>query len=205
MRHHFAAMPLLIAATLLLDAATAQVMSTSILRAMHKSHKTIVAPRAGALQAFNTQSAAPERQPSMDDAARSEAASASPQDQSSRAPLSKGAWNVPGAPKDSQTVPAKFSSRNAALDKLPIVAQMLWLTDAQRKQILASVQASKAPVIKLTANVTSELPGTVSLHALPQPIETELPNTSDLKFVRLQDKVLLVYAPNWIVVDEIKH
>ena len=29
---------------------------------------------------------------------------------------------VPGAPKDSQTVPAKYSARNAALDKLPTMA-----------------------------------------------------------------------------------
>jgi hypothetical protein len=36
------------------------------------------------------------------------------------APLVNGAWNVPGAPKDSQTVPAKFSERNAAIDRLPI-------------------------------------------------------------------------------------
>ena len=36
------------------------------------------------------------------------------------APLVNGAWNVPGAPKDSQTVPSKFSERNAAIDKLPI-------------------------------------------------------------------------------------
>jgi hypothetical protein len=35
-------------------------------------------------------------------------------------PLVNGAWNVPGAPKDSQTVPSKFSERNAAIDKLPI-------------------------------------------------------------------------------------
>jgi hypothetical protein len=37
-----------------------------------------------------------------------------------KAPLVNGAWNVPGAPKDSQTVPSKFSERNAAIDKLPI-------------------------------------------------------------------------------------
>jgi hypothetical protein len=36
--------------------------------------------------------------------------------------LVNGALNVPGAPKDSQTVPAKYSARNAALDKLPIMA-----------------------------------------------------------------------------------
>ena len=36
--------------------------------------------------------------------------------------LVNGALNVPGAPKDSQTVPAKYSARNAALDKLPTMA-----------------------------------------------------------------------------------
>ena len=36
--------------------------------------------------------------------------------------LVNGALNVPGAPKDSQTVPAKYSERNAALDKLPTMA-----------------------------------------------------------------------------------
>jgi hypothetical protein len=39
-----------------------------------------------------------------------------------QAALVNGALNVPGAPKDSQTVPAKYSERNAALDKLPIMA-----------------------------------------------------------------------------------
>jgi hypothetical protein len=39
-----------------------------------------------------------------------------------QAVLVNGALNVPGAPKDSQTVPAKYSARNAALDKLPIMA-----------------------------------------------------------------------------------
>jgi hypothetical protein len=39
-----------------------------------------------------------------------------------QAVLVSGALNVPGAPKDSQTVPAKYSERNAALDKLPIMA-----------------------------------------------------------------------------------
>src|SRR5688572_24931570 len=33
-----------------------------------------------------------------------------------------GALSVPGAPKDGDTVPSKFSARNAASDRLPIVA-----------------------------------------------------------------------------------
>ena len=48
-----------------------------------------------------------------------------------------GKLNVPGAPADSQTVPAKFSERNARVDKLPIMARPLGLSDQQRRRILA--------------------------------------------------------------------
>src|SRR5437762_671122 len=38
------------------------------------------------------------------------------------AALVNGALDVPGAPTDSQTVPAKFSKRNDAIDHVPIMA-----------------------------------------------------------------------------------
>jgi hypothetical protein len=38
----------------------------------------------------------------------------------STAIFENGKLAVPGAPADSQTVPAKFSARNAALDELPV-------------------------------------------------------------------------------------
>jgi hypothetical protein len=67
----------------------------------------------------------PEHQQNVDKALQSESGRAGkqeplPQTQANDAPLVNGAWNVPGAPKDSQTVPSKFSERNAAIDKLPI-------------------------------------------------------------------------------------
>ena len=37
--------------------------------------------------------------------------------------LVNGRLNVPGAPQDSQTVPAKFSERNAKLDEEPLVKE----------------------------------------------------------------------------------
>jgi hypothetical protein len=36
-------------------------------------------------------------------------------------------------------------------------------------------------------------------------IHSEIPAMNDLKYVRLEDKILLVYAPNWIVVGEIRN
>jgi hypothetical protein len=35
--------------------------------------------------------------------------------------LVDGRWNVIGAPQDSQTVPSKYSERNAQMDKIPLV------------------------------------------------------------------------------------
>ncbi len=57
----------------------------------------------------------------------------------------------PGAPADSQTVPSKFSERNAALDELPTMAFPLPLTDEQRQRIREAV--SQAPVEGATARV----------------------------------------------------
>ena len=57
-----------------------------------------------------------------------------------------GKLNVPGAPADSQTVPAKFSERNDKIDKLPIMAMPLGLSDEQRRAILDSVKQANQPV-----------------------------------------------------------
>src|SRR5262245_5272150 len=47
-----------------------------------------------------------------------------------------GALTVPGAPPDTDTVPAKFSARNDASDRLPIAAfRLKHLTDDQHREI----------------------------------------------------------------------
>jgi hypothetical protein len=116
-----------------------------------------------------------------------------------------GALNVPGAPKDTQTVPAKFSARNDAIDKTPIVAMPIGLSDVQKMRILQTVRAANAPIQKVDAKVTSPLPSNIPLFDLPANVKAEIPNLKDIKFVRLDDRVLMVYAPNWIVVGEIKN
>jgi hypothetical protein len=50
-------------------------------------------------------------------------ASGTNNDAANDAVLVDGKLNVAGAPKDSQTVPAKFSERNARLDQEPLVKQ----------------------------------------------------------------------------------
>ncbi len=55
-----------------------------------------------------------------------------------------GMLNVPNAPADTSTRPAKFSATNDRLDRIPLMARGPQLTDAQRKLILDRVLAGTA-------------------------------------------------------------
>lgn len=120
------------------------------------------------------------------------------------AALVNGAWNVPGAPADSQTVPAKFSKRNDAIDRVPIMAMaVLALSDEQKKAIAASVKAANSPVQTTSAKPAEELPWTVTVHDLG--ISANDPALARMKIVRAEDRILLIDAPNRIVIGEIKN
>ena len=115
-----------------------------------------------------------------------------------------GALNVPGAPKDSETVPAKFSSSNAALDKLPIMAARL--TDEQRKKIAETLTTGNVSAVAIDATVSQKLPLDVEMLELPDALKQEIPAVSKLKYVRASDRIVLVDPPpSRIVVGEIKN
>ena len=117
MRYPYAFAPSFIALTLLFSAASAQ-----------QNAAPPRLPNAAQEPQKPASSTTPQQQRGVEDAIRSESgkagtqepSSATPQDPTNSAVLVNGAWNVAGAPTDSQTVPSKFSKRNAALDKLPI-------------------------------------------------------------------------------------
>jgi len=115
-----------------------------------------------------------------------------------------GALNVPGAPKDSETVPAKFSARNATLDKLPIIAAPLWLNDQQRQKIAATLRTGSAPVASTDTALAGQIPLNVEMLDLPDALKREIPDVQKLKYVRAGERILLVDPPNRIVVGEIK-
>jgi hypothetical protein len=121
--------------------------------------------------------------------------------------LVNGAWNVPGAPQDSQTVPSKYCARNAALDKLPIMAAPLWLTDVQRRKIAAMLLTGSAPTDTIGTTFAQELPRNVEMLELPETLTREIPDVKKLKYVRAGDRILLVdpQPPNRTVVGEIKN
>ena len=107
---------------------------------------------------------------------------------------------VPGAPADSQTVPAKYSERNARLDVIPTMALPLALTDEQKKKILASVQS--LPVAQISAKPADLLPQTTQVAELPADVKQAIPVMSDISIIRTSDKILLLRAPNMVVTGE---
>jgi hypothetical protein len=149
----------------------------------------------------------PHHQQQADDAMNTESGRAGNDEPGSHAPtqdepvLRNGALNVPGAPADSQTVPAKFSQHNAALDKLPTMA--FPLSDDQKRAIADGVRNDGVPVAAVDPVITAELPSTVPLNDLPA-AAAELPSLKGLKYVRLADRIVLVQAVNRVVVAEIR-
>lgn len=110
---------------------------------------------------------------------------------------------VPGAPADSQTVPSKVSERNAKLDKVPIMAAPVVLTDEQKHRIIESVGKGNAPVAQFDAKPADVLPATTQTSELSSDVTADVPMASDLRYIRLKDKILLVRAPNMTVIGEI--
>jgi hypothetical protein len=103
-------------------------------------------------------------------------------------------------------MPAKFSQRNDVLDRVPTTAWPLPLNEEQRRQIFNSVMADGSPP---AAGAAALKPGsalsfeqTLDLHPLPGAV-ADIDGLHGLQYVKGKDKVLLVRAPNGIVVDEI--
>jgi len=117
--------------------------------------------------------------------------------------LVDGKLAVPNAPKDAQTEPAKFSAKNDAMDNLPTMAYPPSLTVEQKQAIYQSVSAGQAPVSNITAGLSEQVPALMPMQELPRDLADKLPSIHDYKFVRLQDKILLVNPRESIVVGEI--
>jgi len=113
------------------------------------------------------------------------------------------AEQVPGATP--QTMPSTISAENAAQDKLPTIAFQFPLTAEQKSRIAASLaKASVAPVGNIDAKVTQSVPSSVMLQRFSDDVTAEIPNVAQYRYVNLSDRVLIVDAPNWTVVGEIK-
>lgn len=114
--------------------------------------------------------------------------------------LVDGALAVPGAPADTDTVPAKFSEKNAAADKLITVAYTFKaLTDEQRLAIYQALKDQPAGPA-FNADVGVQVPFAIELRAVPNEVIARVPQTEGYQYAVASDRVLLVSPLNRIVV-----
>ena len=172
----------------------------------------VLAVLGGVSMAVAQQPAAPadgQKKSQQENAQRTQSGKAGTEEPSSNAPTIKppsdavfvdGALAVPGAPADSQTVPAKFSQKNAADDELITTAYTFkLLTDEQRRAIYQGLKDQPAGSA-FNADVGVELPAAVELRAVPDDLIARVPQTKDYQYAVANDRVLLVSPPNRIVV-----
>jgi hypothetical protein len=108
-----------------------------------------------------------------------------------------GALAVPG---ESDTVPAKFSARNAADDQLITVAYTFkTLTADQRRSIYQALKDQPAG-LAFNAAIGTELPLAVDLRAVPDQLIASVPQTRDYRYTVADNRVLLVSPTTRIVV-----
>ena len=121
-------------------------------------------------------------------AAQQQPPPADPQQQSN-AVFVNGALAVPGAPANTDTVPAKFSAKNAADDKLIIIAYTFkTLSDEERRAIYQALKGQ--PAAAFNADVGTELPPGVELHPVPNEVAARVPQTRGYRYVVANDRAL---------------
>jgi hypothetical protein len=108
-----------------------------------------------------------------------------------------------GATRD--TMPSKFNPDVAAHDRIPIMARPPALTDEQKRQIYDDVMNNAGiPITQTTAATGTVLPGSVEARDLDPSVTDQIPVIRGYKYIKAQDKVLIVSPPpDRIVVGEI--
>jgi hypothetical protein len=122
-----------------------------------------------------------------------------------------GALAVPGAPADTDTVPSKYSSRNAASDRLPTAAfRLKSLTDDQRREIYEQLTGTRQPLALSPgqpedphAVVGAEIPADLALRnftPVPEALAARFSELRGTVFIRSNGRVMLIAPANRIVV-----
>ena len=108
---------------------------------------------------------------------------------------------VPGAVRE--TMPAKYSKDNAERAQLAIMQTPVLLNDEQKQSIWQAVGQRGATASTKGETVHAEtgvfLPSPVAAEEFPAGLQNSVPALRGLKYVKVDDKVLLVQPANGIV------
>jgi hypothetical protein len=103
-----------------------------------------------------------------------------------------GALAVPDAPANTDTVPAKFSQKNAADDQLITTAYTFkTLGDDERHAIYEALKGQPTGSA-FNADIGTELPPGIELRPVPDDLAARVPQTKDYRYAATSDRVLLV-------------
>ena len=109
-----------------------------------------------------------------------------------------GTLAVPGAPANTDTVPAKFSAKNVADDKLITIAYTFkTLTDEERRAIYQALKGQ--PSAAFNADVGTQVPPGIELRPVPEEFAARIPQTRGYRYVVANDRVLLVGTSRIVV------
>ena len=112
--------------------------------------------------------------------------------------LVNGALAVPDAPANTDTVPAKFSAKNAADDALITIAYTFkTLTDDERRAIFEALKGQ--PAAAFNADVGTELAPAIELRPVPNEVTARVPQTKGYRFAVANNRVLLVGTSRIVV------
>jgi hypothetical protein len=102
-----------------------------------------------------------------------------------------GALAVPDAPANTDTVPAKFSAKNAADDALITIAYTFKpLSDDERRAIYQALKDQ--PAAAFNADIGTELPPGIELRAVSDEVAARVPQTKGYRYAVTNNRVLLV-------------
>jgi hypothetical protein len=154
-----------------------------------------------------------QQQSQQEKAQQTPAGKAGTEEPSSRAPSEKpqdnavlvnGALAVPGAPADTDTVPAKYSAKNAADDELITVAYTFKSLTADERHAIYQALKDQSAGSAFNAEIGAVLPPAVELRALPGEVTARVPQTKDYQYAVAANRVLLVSPPTRIVVGVVQ-
>ena len=161
----------------------------------------IAAAQQGQPRPSRSPAAEPQQKQQQEKAQQTPSGTMGKEEPSSHAPSAKpadnavfinGALAVPGAPANTDAVPAKFSEKNAADDKLITLAYTFkLLTDEQRRAIYEGLKSQPAAAA-FNADVGVELPSSIELHPVPNDVAARVPQTKDYRYAVADNRVLLV-------------
>jgi hypothetical protein len=118
---------------------------------------------------------------------------------SANAVFVNGALAVPGAPANADTVPAKFSAKNAPDDTLITIAYTFkTLTDDERRAVYQALKDQSAGSA-FNADIGTKLPPGIELRPVPDEVVARVPQTWNYRYAVAKDRVLLVGTGRIIV------